>query len=107
MLVWMPLNGSLFVRFFYICLACILVHAKDSVVILALCLLYLYLSFAQLFTQARGLRCHVFELVVFVKRLFPLLLVHLDVALLQIGLHILRIQRYRSITVCKRIVVLT
>ena len=100
MLVWMPLNGSLFVRFFDICLARILVHAKNGVVILALGLLYLDLSFAQLFTQAWGLRCHVFELVVFVQRLFPLLLIHLDVAFLQEGLHILRIQRYRCITVC-------
>ena len=82
MLVRMPLDGSLFVRFFDICLARILVHAKNGVVILALGLLYLDLSFAQLFTQAWGLRCHVFELVVFVQRLFPLLLVHLDIAFL-------------------------
>ena len=36
MFIGMPLDGSLFVRFFDICLACVLVHAQDRVVVLPL-----------------------------------------------------------------------
>ena len=107
MFIGMPLDGSLFVRFFDICLSCVLVHAQNRVVVLALGFLNLDLRLSQLFSQAWGLRCHVFELIVFVQRLFPLLLVHLDVTFLQKGLHVLRVQRNRSIAISEGIVVLT
>ena len=90
MFIGMPLYGSLFVRFFDICLSCVLVHAQNRVVVLALGFLNLDLRLSQLFSQTWGLRCHVFELIVFVQRLFPLLLVHLVPGLVVTGHHHLR-----------------
>ena len=107
MLVGMPLDGRLFVSFFDVCLACILVHTQDCVVVLALRLFYLDLSFAVLLAQAWGLGRHILEPLIFVEGLFPLFLVHLDVAFLHVGFNVLFVQRDCRVAVSQGLFVLT